>query len=157
VYCAPTRLSAGLLRPAMSQSGRVGFSPSGLMTVGFSKLVFATGATGTFVTVCDIFSGIQEDYHVSPGSKFVGLKLRVNLPFSIPGCDLLKRLKWAWLSGRMFTVVPSLSQSGECHAAPKLRSFLMPMGERSLESTMYTCNCELYRLGVPDGNELVGV
>lgn len=152
-YCGPTRaISNGPLQPIILPTNKVGLSPSGVMTVHFSKQVMSEKSTGTYVIVYEIFNGIQEDRHISPGTPFVGLKLRVYVPFCPLGVDLLKRLKWAWMFGFMFTVIPSLADDNEYEATPKVRNLQTTMVDG--QGVTYACHRELSSLGVPVASEL---
>jgi hypothetical protein len=134
-----------------------GKCPSGVMTVHFTKEKRADVFTssGTYVVTYEVFDGVQELHHVSPGKRFEGAKLRTYVPQSEQGDELLKRLKWAWMNGLMFTI--GMTAGDTDHITLKLRTLRTTIDGCDSKGYITNCNNELDRLGVPRATALVGV
>ncbi|GKY93857.1 E3 ubiquitin-protein ligase dtx3l [Mayamaea pseudoterrestris] len=137
-----------------------GKMPSGDMVYRTWHNVSCTGFAhaGTIEINYSIPSGIQEEYHSSPGSHFLGAVRIAYLPDVSEGRFLLKRLVYAFEHGLTFTIGTSLStgqlnvvtwasihhktsRSGGAHGFPD-------------NSYFWNCNDELDALGVPRADML---
>lgn len=93
-----------------------GNMPSGSMQIDTQPDVVCTGhAAGTIAITYRIDEGCQKEYHEYPGERHGSATRVAYLPDSPKGRDLLKRLKFAFSHGMVFTVGTSLS-SGETNA-----------------------------------------
>jgi hypothetical protein len=132
-----------------------GKSPSGTMNVLYDPRRCSGHNVNTIVIMYDIPSAFQLSYHESPG-KIHGRKfVSAYLPNNIDGQNLLKRLKYAWLHGLIFTVGTSLTSGAhsQCTWASVHHKTCMTGG---IEKHGYpdpgyfvNCNQELNSLGVP--------
>ena len=69
-----------------------------------------TSTTTLIQITYSVPSGIQQSYHDNPGLPFRGTSARVTyLPNNDDGRKLLKRMKFAWTRGWVFTVGTSLT------------------------------------------------
>jgi deltex-like protein len=88
-----------------------GKSPSGRMKVDILYTSVCPGFNGcnTISIVYDLPSGVQTNYHESPGEEYHGTSRIAYLPNNLQGKLLLKRLKYAFRHGLTFQVGTSLT------------------------------------------------
>jgi deltex len=80
--------------------------PGGKMKVSCERDMKCAGYehAGTICIKYSIPQGVQKPYHPNPGAPFSSAKRTAYLPETADGCDLLKRLKYAFMHGLTFTV-----------------------------------------------------
>ena len=88
-----------------------GKSPPGSMTVMIDPRACSGFECTTIVITYDIPAAIQLSYHENPGQQHEGKFTSAYLPNNSDGQNLLKRLKYAFLHGLLFTVGRSLTMS----------------------------------------------
>ena len=88
-----------------------GTSPSGTMTVLSNPSVDVSGfaGAGSISITYTMQGGIQKAFHQHPGTRYSGTCRVAYLPDNEHGRELLKRLKYAFQHGLMFTVGTSLT------------------------------------------------
>ena len=132
-----------------------GKSPSGTMHVLHDLRKCSGHDVNTIVITYDIPSASQLSYHESPGKMHGSKFVSAYLPNTIDGQNLLKRLKYAWLHGLIFTVGTSLTSGAhsQCVWASVHHKTCMAGGLKKHgypdPGYFVNCNQELNSLGVP--------
>ena len=90
-----------------------GRCPSGTMAIKLTKTNCPGFSTKTIEVQYKIPSGTQFAYHENPGNPYGATVRTAYLPHSKDGCQLLKRLKYAWAHGLTFSIGTSLT-TGQC-------------------------------------------
>lgn len=87
-----------------------GTGPSGTMSISTSRMSCSGFQSHQSIVITYTMpSGIQLPYHENPGQRYDGTTRIAYLPDNDDGRKLLKRLKFAWMQGLMFTVGTSLT------------------------------------------------
>jgi hypothetical protein len=88
-----------------------GTSPSGSMSILANPSVDVSGFPGEgSISLCyNMKGGVQKAFHQNPGVSYVGTTRTAYLPGNSQGRELLKRLKYAFQHGLMFSISASLT------------------------------------------------
>lgn len=156
-YVAPYRLSAG----AASAAGLKlqGDMPNGSMFVMRSDNKCAGYGHAASITIDYVIPcGVQQSYHPNPGKVFAEARHRAYLPETVDGCNLVKRLKAAFMRGQTFNVGFSLTtmrdNSVVWSSIPHKTS--LHGGRFGYPDLNYfiVCNAELDKLGIAAATDL---
>lgn len=86
-----------------------GLSPSGTMMIKLSTAMCPGFSTRAIKIQYHIPEGNQLAYHPNPGVRYGSTTRRAYLPHNLAGCQLLARLKYAWMHGLTFSIGTSLT------------------------------------------------
>ena len=136
-----------------------GHSPSGTMTMSKSSSIICSGfegkSNGTIIVKYMIERGLQKEYHSNPGVPFAPINRTAYLPHNEEGSKLLKRLKYAFQRGLIFTIGTSIT-TGRCNCVTwssihhKTRAHGGSATHGYPDDTYFAnCHGELDALGVP--------
>ena len=133
-----------------------GKSPSGTCTISLESYdCDGYPGRGTIVLRYNMSSGVQKNYHESPGVWHDGKRATAYLPHTEEGIKLLKRLKYSFLQGLSFTVgtsattgIPNQCTWSSVHHKTNLCGGSIYHGYPDL-GYFLNCNEELDGLGVP--------
>ena len=130
-----------------------GRSPSGTMIIKRSTAKCPGFSVNAIEIQYHIPEGKQLAYHPNPGARYGSTVRTAYLPQNLAGCQLLARLKYAWMHGLTFSVGVSLTTgkrdcvvwSSICHKTS------LQGGQYGFPDPTYiaTCNESLDALGVP--------
>ncbi|GFH49961.1 hypothetical protein CTEN210_06437 [Chaetoceros tenuissimus] len=137
-----------------------GNSPSGTMCISIIPDKCSGYSVDTIVIHYQMDSGYQKSYHPNPNAYHDGNDVKAYLPNNDDGMKLLKRLKYAFEHGLIFTVGTSMTtgRKNQCtwasiHHKTSLSGGTFGHGYPDVSYFM-NCNDELDGLGVPPADDI---
>lgn len=132
-----------------------GMCPSGTMSIRTSSVRCGgfESCRRSIVITYTIPNGLQHSFHENPGQPYQGATRIAYLPDNEDGQKLLKRLKFAWTSGLIFTVGTSLTtRQPNCTTWASIHHKTSPSGGVHGfpdPGFFVNCNAELDAAGIP--------